>query len=98
MFLTATTYAGRNTVNQVAKVAPGVIKAATNDINDIAKDRINQIIARGGKEVERVLPTFWKTTIEQNKKRDITLKYFLLFKILIVHIFYLQQNQSQNCF
>ena len=29
-------YAGRDTVNQVAKVARGVIKAATNDINNIA--------------------------------------------------------------
>ena len=37
-------YSGRDTVNQVAKVAPGVITAATNDINEIAKDRINQII------------------------------------------------------
>ena len=38
-------YAGRDTVNQAAINAPGVIKAATNEINDIAKDRINQIIS-----------------------------------------------------
>ena len=37
-------YAGRDVVNQVAKVAPGVIKAAANHINNIAKERINQII------------------------------------------------------
>ena len=49
-------YAGRDTVNQVSKVAPGVIKAATNGINNIAQERINQIISQGGKEVERVLP------------------------------------------
>ena len=34
-------YAGRDTVNKAAKVAPGVIKAATNNINEIAKDKIN---------------------------------------------------------
>ena len=34
-------YAGRDTVNQAAKVAPGVIKAATNDINNIAEQKIN---------------------------------------------------------
>ena len=33
-------YVRRDTVNQAAKVAPGVIKAATNDINEIVKDRI----------------------------------------------------------
>ena len=31
-------------MNQAAKVTPGVIKAATNDINNIATDRMNQII------------------------------------------------------
>lgn len=50
------TYAGRETVNQAAKVAPGVIKAATNNINKIAKQRINQTISQGEKEIERVLP------------------------------------------
>ena len=34
-------YPGRDTVNQAAKVTPGVIKAATNDINNIAEERIN---------------------------------------------------------
>ena len=57
-------YVGRDTVNQAAKVAPGVIKAATDDINNIAKDRINQIIFHGGKEVERVLPKILRGAIE----------------------------------
>ena len=48
--------AGRETVNQAAKVAPGVIKAAADDINKVAEQRINQIISKGGAEVERVLP------------------------------------------
>lgn len=48
-------YAHRDTVNQAAKVTPGVIKSASNEINNVAKKRINQIITQGGKEVERVL-------------------------------------------
>ena len=41
-----------------------MIKAATNDSNDIAKDRINQVIAQGGKEVQRVLPKILRGAIE----------------------------------
>ena len=36
-------YVVRDTVNQAAKVAPGIIKGATNNINNIAKQRIDQI-------------------------------------------------------
>ena len=57
-------YAGRDTVNQVAKVALGVIKVATNDINKIAEQRINQIISKGGAEEERVLPKILRGAIE----------------------------------
>ena len=57
-------YAGRYTVNLAAKVAPGVIKVTTNDINEVAKNRINQIIFQGGKEVERVLPKILRRAIE----------------------------------
>ena len=58
------TYAGRDTVNQAAKVAPGIIKGATNDNNNIAKQRIDQIISKGGKEIERVLPKVLRGAIE----------------------------------
>ena len=57
-------YAGRDTVNQAARVAPGVIKAARGDINKIAEQRINQIISKGGAKVERVLPKILKGPIE----------------------------------
>ena len=33
-----------------------MIKAATDDINKIAEQRINQVISQGGKELEGVLP------------------------------------------
>ena len=49
-------YARRDVVNQAAKVAPGVMKGATKDVDNIAQRRINQIISQGGKEIERVLP------------------------------------------
>ena len=33
-------YTGKDVVNQVAKVAPGVIKGATNKINNIVQQRL----------------------------------------------------------
>ena len=57
-------YAGRDTVNQAAKVAPEIIKAATNDVNKIAEQRINQIISQGGKELERVVQKILRGAIE----------------------------------
>ena len=47
-----------------AKVALGIIKTATNDINSITERRINQIISQGGKEVERVVPKILRGAIE----------------------------------
>ena len=38
-------YAGRDVINQAAKVAPEIIKAAANDINNIAEQRLYQIIS-----------------------------------------------------
>ena len=57
-------YAGRDVLNQAAKVAPGVSKGTTNDISNIAKQRIDQIISQGGKEVEPVLPKILRGAIE----------------------------------
>ena len=41
-----------------------MIRGATNNINDIAKQRIDQIISQGGKEAERVFPKILRRTIE----------------------------------
>ena len=41
-----------------------MIKAATNDINNIANGRINLIILQGGIVVERVLPKILRGAIE----------------------------------
>ena len=49
-------YAGRDTVNQVGKIAPRIIKNTTKEIKDLVQQSISQIISQGGKEVERVLP------------------------------------------
>ena len=43
-------------MNQAAKVAPSIIKAAAHDVNKIAEQRINQVVSQGGKELECVLP------------------------------------------
>ena len=50
-------YAGRDVVNQASK-------GTTNDISNIAKQRIDQIISQGGKEVEPVLPKILRGAIE----------------------------------
>lgn len=36
-------YAGRDTVNQVRRITPGLIKNESSDINNIAKKRINKV-------------------------------------------------------
>ena len=58
-------YAGRDTVNQVGKIAPKIITKATSDINKIAKDRIDQIVRTGGAEIERIAPKIIKGAIEE---------------------------------
>ena len=45
-----------DTVNQVGKIAPGLIKNASNKINNEAQKGISQIICQGEKKVEGVLP------------------------------------------
>ena len=57
-------YAGKDTVNQVSKIASGIIKQATGEIDKIVQNRINQIIRSGGAEVERVLPKILRGAIE----------------------------------
>ena len=57
-------YTGRDTVNQVGKIAPSLIKNASSKINDIIQQRINQIISQGSREVERVLPKILRGAIE----------------------------------
>ena len=59
-------YTDRDTVNQVGKIAPEVMKQAAGQIEKIAQDRINQVIRSSGAGIERVLPKkiyaeLWKT-------------------------------------
>ena len=58
-------YAGRDTVNQVGKIALGIINKATSDINKIAQERIDQAIRTGGVEVERIVPKIIRGAIEE---------------------------------
>ena len=57
-------YVGRDTVNQVGKIAPNIIKQPTGEPDKIAQSRINQVIKSGGAEVERVLPKILRGAIE----------------------------------
>ena len=57
-------YAGRDTLNQVGKIAPNIIEKASSEINNMAEQRINQIISQGSKEIERVLPNILRGAIE----------------------------------
>ena len=56
--------AGRNIVNQVGKIARGLIKNASSEINNNAQQRISQVISQGGKEIEHVLPKILCGAIE----------------------------------
>ena len=59
------TYAGRDVVNQVGKIAPNIINQATGEINKIAQQRIDQAIRSGGAEIERVGPKIIGAAIEE---------------------------------
>ena len=58
-------YAGRDTVNHISKIAPNIIKNATNNINKIAKERIDQVIRTGGSEIECIAPKIIRGAIEE---------------------------------
>ena len=57
-------YAGRDVVNQEGKVAPRIIKGATDNINKIVKQRINQFISQGRKEIDHILPNVLRGAID----------------------------------
>ena len=64
-------YAGRDTVNQVGKIAPKTINQATGEINKIAQQRMDQIIRSGGAEIKRVVPKIIKDAIEEDTKHHL---------------------------
>ena len=66
-------HAGRDTVNQVGKTAPGIINKATSDINKRAQQRIDQAIKTGGAEVERIAPKIIRGAIEDVYKTSFRL-------------------------
>ena len=61
-------YAVRDTVNQVGKIAANIIKNASNNINKIAKERIDQAIKTGSSEIERIAPKIIRGAIEDVNK------------------------------
>ena len=101
-------YAGRDTVNQAEKLALGVIKSSSNEINNVAQKKINQIIAQGGKDMERVLPKTLREGIEDvyqtplrllrnfGKQQLNKLKKKILYQILFVYLLQLCLQRSNN--
>ena len=57
-------FADRDSVNQVGKIVPGIIKEATGEADKILQSKINQVIKSDGAEVERVLPKIIRGAIE----------------------------------
>ena len=57
-------YTGKDTVNQLGKITPNVIKNSSGEINNIAQQRMQQAISKGGKELERLLPKILRGAIE----------------------------------
>ena len=66
-------YARRHKVNQAAKVAPGVIKAATNDINNVSEKSANQIRSEGLKQSECISTKLLPGTTEDVYQTPFTL-------------------------
>ena len=58
-------YAGRDVVNQAAKVTPKLISQATGEINKIAQQRIDQVVCSGGAEIECVATKVIRGAIEE---------------------------------
>ena len=58
-------YAGRDTINQVGKIAPEIINQATGQINRIAQQGIDQVVRSGGAEIERVASKIIRGAIEE---------------------------------
>ena len=57
-------YAGRDTVNQVGKITPGLIKNASSEINNIAQQKINQISAKEAEKLKGYFPIILRGAID----------------------------------
>ena len=56
---------GRDTVNQVGKITPNIIKQATGEVNKIAQQKIDQAIRSGRSEIEQIAPKIIRGAIEE---------------------------------
>ena len=65
-------YAGRDSVNQAAhhlkKIAPGLIKQSTKELDAIASRRINQLTRNTAEEIKRIAPGLIRGAIEEAYK------------------------------
>ena len=82
-------YAGRDTVDQLGKVAPGIIKSASSVINNISQHRINQIIRQEGQEMKRVLPKILQEAIEDVYQTPFSSQFLCIFNCIASEISFL---------
>ena len=81
-------YAGRDTVNQLGKIGPGVTKKISSETKNIAQQHIQQAISQGGKELERILPKILRGAIEDVYQTPFRLYNHCYIKIIIVILKY----------
>ena len=67
-------YMDKDTVNQVSKIAPNIIKQATGEINKFSQQRIDQAIRSSRSEIERVAPKIIRGATKE--------VYKILFRLL----------------
>ena len=58
-------YTGRYPVDQVGKIAPGLTKNASSEINDIVQQQTNRAINQGEREIKHVLPKILHGAVEE---------------------------------
>ena len=98
-------YAGRDSVNQAAhhlkKIAPGLIKQSTKELDAIASRRINQLTRNTAEEIKRIAPGLIRGAIEEAYKTPFRLlgkfgtnKYNQLKKIITNYILDAERRKS----
>ena len=58
-------YTGRNPVNQVGKIAPGLTKNTSSEINNIVQQQTNQAINQGERGIKHVISKILHSAIEE---------------------------------
>ena len=58
-------HAGKDTVNQLGKIAPDIINQVNGEINEIAQQKIDQVVRSGRAEIKQVAPKIIRGAIKE---------------------------------